>query len=51
MRSAFSVVVADVCGDTEGEADSGSIEVEERNHMAERPSPQRTLSWLSARRV
>lgn len=34
MRQAFSVVVADVTGDFEGEADSGSLEVEERNHLA-----------------
>jgi hypothetical protein len=30
----FDVVVADITGDFEGEADSGAIEVEERNHMA-----------------
>ncbi len=34
LRHAFQVVVADVTGDVEGETDSGSIEVEERNHMA-----------------
>jgi hypothetical protein len=34
LRSAFDVVVADITGDFEGEADSGSIEVEERNYMA-----------------
>ena len=34
LRRSFQVVVADVTGDFEGEADGGSIEVEERNHLA-----------------
>jgi hypothetical protein len=34
LRRAFQLVVADVTGDLEGEADGGSIEVEERNHLA-----------------
>lgn len=34
MRRAFQVVVADVTGDLEGETDGGSVEVEERNHLA-----------------
>ena len=34
LRSAFQAVVADVTGDIEGESDSGSIEVEERNYLA-----------------
>jgi hypothetical protein len=34
LRAAFQITVADVTGDLEGEADSGSIEVEERNHLA-----------------
>jgi hypothetical protein len=34
LRRAFQVVVADVTGDLEGEAESGSIDVEERNHLA-----------------
>lgn len=34
LRSTFQAVVADVTGDFEGEADGGSVEVEERNHMA-----------------
>jgi hypothetical protein len=34
LRRAFQVVVADVTGDVEGEATSGSIDVEERNHLA-----------------
>jgi hypothetical protein len=34
LRRAFQVVVADLTGDFEGEAEGGSIEVEERNHLA-----------------
>ena len=34
LRRAFQLVVADVEGDFEGEADGGSAEVEERNHVA-----------------
>ena len=34
LRRSFQVVVADVTGDLEGEADGGSVEVEERNHLA-----------------
>jgi hypothetical protein len=34
LRGAFQVTVADLTGDLEGEADSGSIEIEERNHLA-----------------
>jgi MinD-like ATPase involved in chromosome partitioning or flagellar assembly len=34
LRRAFQVVVADVTGDVEGETEGGSIEVEERNHLA-----------------
>jgi len=34
LRRAFQVVVADVTGDVEGEAEGGSIDVEERNHLA-----------------
>jgi MinD-like ATPase involved in chromosome partitioning or flagellar assembly len=34
LRSAFDLVVADVTGDFEGEHDTGSLDVEERNHMA-----------------
>ncbi|MDQ1400967.1 MAG: hypothetical protein QOG97_1533 [Acidimicrobiaceae bacterium] len=32
----FDLVVADITGDFEGEADSGSCDVEERNHIARR---------------
>lgn len=32
----FDLIVADVTGDFEGEAETGSIDVEERNHMARR---------------
>lgn len=34
LRRSFQVVVADVTGDFEGEADGGSVDVEERNHLA-----------------
>ena len=34
LRALFSVVVADVTGDLEGEAATGSVDVGERNHMA-----------------
>lgn len=34
--AAFEMVVADLTGDFQGEADVGSIDVEERNHMARR---------------
>ncbi len=34
LRRSFQVVVADVTGDFEGEAEGGSVEVEERNHLA-----------------
>jgi hypothetical protein len=34
LRRSFMVVVADVTGDVEGEADGGSADVEERNHLA-----------------
>jgi hypothetical protein len=36
LRRSFQVVVADVTGDLEGEAEGGSVEVEERNHLARR---------------
>jgi MinD-like ATPase involved in chromosome partitioning or flagellar assembly len=34
LRRSFQLVVADVTADLEGEADGGSIDVEERNHLA-----------------
>ncbi|MGI8492014.1 MAG: hypothetical protein ACR2KC_03010 [Acidimicrobiales bacterium] len=34
LRRTFQVVVADVGGDVEGESESGSADVEERNHLA-----------------
>jgi MinD-like ATPase involved in chromosome partitioning or flagellar assembly len=36
LRRSYQVVVADVTGDLEGEADGGSADVEERNHLARR---------------
>lgn len=34
VRRSFQAVVADVTGDVEGEAEGGSVDVEERNHLA-----------------
>ena len=34
LRRSFQVVVADVTGDVEGEKETGSVDVEDRNHMA-----------------
>jgi MinD-like ATPase involved in chromosome partitioning or flagellar assembly len=34
LRAAFGTVVADVTGDLEGEAETGSADIEDRNHMA-----------------
>lgn len=34
LRRAFQLVVADVTGDFESEADGGSVDVEERNHLS-----------------
>ncbi|MCU4183918.1 hypothetical protein K6U06_06060 [Acidiferrimicrobium sp. IK] len=34
LRQAFQLTVADVTGDLEGEDDGGSVDVEERNHLA-----------------
>jgi MinD-like ATPase involved in chromosome partitioning or flagellar assembly len=34
LRRSFQAVVADVTGDVEGETEGGSIDVEERNHLA-----------------
>jgi MinD-like ATPase involved in chromosome partitioning or flagellar assembly len=34
MRRSFQAVVADITGDFEGESEGGSIDVEERNHLA-----------------
>ncbi|MDQ1392835.1 MAG: hypothetical protein QOF30_1812 [Acidimicrobiaceae bacterium] len=36
LPTLFDLVVADITGDFEGEADSGSCDVEERNHIARR---------------
>lgn len=42
LRRAFQAVVADVTGDFEGEADGGSVDVEERNHVARTAASQAT---------
>lgn len=34
LRRSFQAVVADVTGDVEGETETGSVEVQERNHLA-----------------
>lgn len=34
MRRSFQLVVADIDGDTDGEAETGSVDIEERNHLA-----------------
>jgi hypothetical protein len=43
LRRSFQVVVADLTGDFEGEAEGGSMEVEERNHMARSAARQATV--------
>ena len=51
LRQAFQVVVADVTGDFEGEAEGGSADVEERNYLARAPCCE-PASWSpSAPRV
>jgi hypothetical protein len=40
LRTAFELVIADITGDFDGEAETGSLEVEERNH----PSRQVALA-------
>jgi hypothetical protein len=44
LRRAFQVVVADLTGDFEGEAESGSLDVEERNHPARSTARQATVN-------
>ncbi len=44
LRRNFQAVVADVTGDVEGEAESGSAEVEERNHLARAATSTATLT-------
>jgi MinD-like ATPase involved in chromosome partitioning or flagellar assembly len=43
LRRSFQVVVADVTGDVEGEAEGGSIDVEERNYLARAALLQATV--------
>ncbi|HET6966589.1 MAG TPA: hypothetical protein VFH58_17590 [Acidimicrobiales bacterium] len=43
LRRSFQVVVADLSGDFEGEADGGSIDVQERNHMSRATALQATV--------
>jgi hypothetical protein len=43
LRSAFGLVIADIRGEFEGEADSGRFEIEERHHMARRVAAEADL--------
>ena len=43
LRRAFQAVVADLTGDFEGEAEGGSVDVQERNHMARSAARQATV--------
>lgn len=43
LRRSFQVVVADLTGDFEGEAEGGSADVEERNHLARASALQATV--------
>jgi MinD-like ATPase involved in chromosome partitioning or flagellar assembly len=43
LRKSFQVVVADVTGDLESEADGGSLDVEERNYLARSAAQQATV--------
>jgi hypothetical protein len=43
LRRTFRTVVADITGDFEGEAEGGSVEVEERNHLARATARQATV--------
>jgi hypothetical protein len=44
LRRSFQAVVADVTGDVEGEAECGSPDVEERNHLARAATLQATVT-------
>lgn len=44
LRRTFQVVVADLTGDVEGEAEGGSLDVEERNHLARAATLQSTVT-------
>jgi len=43
MRRSFQAIVADITGDFEGESEGGSIDVEERNHLARATAQRATL--------
>jgi hypothetical protein len=43
MRRSFQAVVADITGDFEGESEGGSIDVEERNHLARATAQRATV--------
>jgi hypothetical protein len=43
MRRSFQAVVADITGDVEGENEGGSIDVEERNHLARATTQRATV--------
>jgi hypothetical protein len=44
LRRSFQAVVADLTGDFEGEAEGGSADVEERNHLARTAAAQATVA-------
>lgn len=44
LRRSFQMVVADVTGDFEGESEGGSIDVQERNHLARSAALQATVN-------
>jgi hypothetical protein len=48
LRRTFQVVVADLTGDFEGEAEGGSVDVEDRNHMARSAARQATINVVVA---
>lgn len=48
LRRSFQAVVADVTGDFEGEAQGGSLDVEERNHLARTAARQATVNVVVA---
>lgn len=44
LRRSFQLVVADITGDLEGEEEGGSVDVEERNHVARAAARSATLT-------
>jgi hypothetical protein len=46
LASSFPLIVADITGDFEGESETGSLDVEDRNHMARRTAETADLVVL-----